>query len=85
MLSCFMYTCKTNFTAMFEFPLERDNSPIDNTDTTTIQLFYSTKESREFKELCKLGMMHMYSGNIADANVSDFLLHLLRLYQTTKL
>lgn len=66
---------------MFEFPLERDNSPIDNTDTTTIQLFYSTNESREFKELCKYGMMKMYPETFAQANVSDFLLALLKMYK----
>lgn len=66
---------------MFEMPIEPDNSPIDNTDTTTIQLFYSTNESREFKELCKHGMMKMFPENFADANISDFLLTVVRQYK----
>lgn len=68
---------------MFEIPLEPDNSPIDNTNITTLQLFYSTDESREFKELCKQGMMHMYPKTFADANINDFILQVLRLYNAT--
>lgn len=63
---------------MFDLHLEPDNSPVDNTNTTTVQLFYSTEEHKEFKELCKYGMMKMYPLTFAEANVSDFLLELLR-------
>lgn len=66
---------------MFDLALPADNSPVDNTDITTTQLFYSTKESREFKELCKYGMMKMYPHGFNEANVSDFLLDLLKHYK----
>lgn len=69
---------------MFDFELEPDNSPIDNTNITTTQLYYSTEEHREFKELCKFGMVNMYGGKFSEANVSDFLLHLLRYYKQYK-
>lgn len=66
---------------MFDLELEPDNSPLDNTNITSTQLFYSTEENREFKELCKYGMMHMYGDKFPDANVSDFILALLKFYK----
>lgn len=63
---------------MFDLQLPPDDSPVDNTNTTTVQLFYSTEEHREFKELCKYGMMKMYPTTFAEENMSDFLLQLLR-------
>jgi len=66
---------------MFDLELEPDNSPIENINITTFQLFFSTEEHREFKELCKKGMMKMYPGAFADKNVNDFLLNLLRNYE----
>ena len=65
---------------LFDFDLPIDNSPPDNTDITTIQLFYSVPESKEFKELCKQGMMKMYPHTFANSNINDFLLEVLRLY-----
>lgn len=65
---------------MFNVELEPDNSPIDNTNITTLQLFFNTDEHREFKELCKKCMIKMYPGAFDEANVSDFLLQLLRNY-----
>jgi len=66
---------------MFDINLEPDNSPIDNTNITTTQLFYSTEEHREFKELCKKGMMLMYPNTFADSNINDFILQILRFYK----
>lgn len=65
---------------MFEIELPEDNSQIDNTNITTFQLFYSTEEQREFKELCKRGMMKMYPDTFAQQNVNDFLLKVLQRY-----
>jgi hypothetical protein len=67
---------------MFDFPLEPDTSPIDNTNITTFQLFFSTEEQRQFKELCKLGMMKMYPQAYQEKNINDFLLRLVELYNT---
>ena len=66
---------------MFDIPLVPDNSPVDNTNITTYQLFYSTEQLREFKELSKRGMMRMYPQDFANRNASDFILDLLRLYE----
>lgn len=66
---------------MFESLLEPDNSPIEDVNITTTMLYYSTEEHREFKELCKLGMVSMYGDKFGEANVSDFLLALLRLHK----
>lgn len=66
---------------MFDVELEPDNSPVDNTNITTTQLYYNTEEHREFKELCKSGMVRMYGDKFGEANVSDFLLALLRFYK----
>lgn len=65
---------------MFELPLTPDESPIENVNITTLQLFFSTEECREFKELCKHGMMKMYPHTFATENINDFLLKLVRLY-----
>lgn len=67
---------------MFNLPLEPDNSPIDNTNIATLQLFYNSDEHREFKELCKSGMIKMYPQAYHEKNISDFLLQLVRLYNT---
>lgn len=65
---------------MFEIPLVPDNSPVDNTNISTFQLFYSTEQLREFKELCKTGMIKYYPQDYDKRNASDFILDLLRLY-----
>lgn len=71
---------QNKFTLMFDVLLEPDNSPVDNTNITTFQLFYSTEQLREFKELCKTGMIKMYPQDYDKRNASDFILDLLRLY-----
>lgn len=65
---------------MFDIPLVPDNSPVDNTNISTFQLFFSTEELRDFKEQCKRGMMKMDPINFADKNVSDFLFQLVKQY-----
>jgi len=65
---------------MFNLALEPDNSPIDNTNITTLQLFFSSDEHRQFKELCKTGMIKMYPNTYHEKNISDFLLQLVELY-----
>jgi hypothetical protein len=70
---------------MFEAPLVPDNSPIDNTNISTFQLFYSAEQLREFKDLAKKGLMQMYPTDFAERNASDFILDLLRLYNDLKL
>jgi hypothetical protein len=65
---------------MFDLPIEPDNSPIENINITTLQLFFSAEEHRQFKELCKTGMVKMYPQTYHEKNISDFLLHLVELY-----
>ena len=65
---------------MFDLKLEPDNSPIEDCNISTFQLYYSDQQLREFKELSKFGMMNMYQQDFDKRNVSDFLLDLLRLY-----
>lgn len=65
---------------MFDLELEPDNSPIEDCNITTIHYFFSEQEAREFKELCKKGMIKMYPNTYADANISDFMLQIVRLY-----
>lgn len=67
---------------MFDIKLEPDNSPIEDCNITTVHYFFSDKEAKEFKELCKQGMMKMYPETFADANISDFMLELVRQYNT---
>lgn len=65
---------------MFDTPLVPDNSPLDDTNISTFQLFYDTGQLREFKELCKSGMIKMYPQDFDKRNASDFILDLLRLF-----
>ncbi len=49
----------------------------DNTQITQVLLYYSDTDAAEFKSLCKRGMIA--SGeNLKEANVSDFLLTILK-------
>lgn len=63
---------------LFEPQFNVDQSPPDDTRVTTVLLYYSEEEAREFKRLCKLGMLHMYPTTFRDSNVSDFILTLLK-------
>jgi hypothetical protein len=65
---------------MFDVILEPDNSPIDNTNITSFQLFFSTDEMRDFKEQCKKGMIKMFPSTFDKQNVNDFLLQLVQQY-----
>lgn len=55
-----------------------NTAPVDTTEITTMTLHISTAEVKEFKKLCKEGMKQMYPETYQQANVTDFLLTLLR-------
>lgn len=63
---------------LFEQRLPKDDSPVDDTNIVTTLLYYSEQEMAEFKSLVKRGMMEMYPDTFREANMSDFLLQILR-------
>lgn len=67
---------------LFDLQLPEDNSPVDNTNITTTLLYFSEDELKEFKKLCKAGIIAEYGEErFEKGNLSDFLLLILnRLY-----
>lgn len=59
--------------------LNASDSPEDNTQITQILLYYDEPDAREFKRLCKAGMLSR-SGTtpLTQANICTFLLTLLK-------
>lgn len=51
---------------------------IDNTEISSILIYYSKEELIEFKKLCKIGMKIEFDDYIHKANISDFLLKVLK-------
>jgi hypothetical protein len=64
-----------------------DESPKDDTEIVSqALLYYSKEEIAEFKSLCKIGIKKMYGDEaIANGNVSDFILKLLRITYNGKI
>lgn len=60
----------------------KDDSPIEHVNITYLQLYYSEQDHKLFKELCVKGMMKMYPENYRCANISDFILDLLKNYNS---
>jgi hypothetical protein len=51
----------------------------DNTEITTMLLYFSKEEVLEFKKLCKAGMKKVYGEKVFEnANITDFLITELR-------
>jgi hypothetical protein len=65
---------------LFEQELPKDNSPIERLNVTYIQLYYSDEEMRQFKEMCKRGMMRLWPDTYQQQNVSDFIFNLVKNY-----
>lgn len=64
---------------LFEDDWGVDNSPIDETEITTTILYFSTKELKQFKKLCKAGIKKEFSETYQQkGNLSDFLLKILK-------
>lgn len=65
--------------ALFEDDWGVDESPLDNTEITTMLLYFSTEQQQEFKELCKSGIKSMFGEDYQQkGNLPVFLLTLLR-------
>ena len=63
---------------LFEDDWGIDNSPIDETEITTTILYFSAKELRKFKKLCKVGIKIEFGEEYQQkGNLSDFLLKIL--------
>jgi hypothetical protein len=65
---------------LFEQELPKDNSPIERLNVTYIQLYYSDEEMRQFKDMCKRGMMRLWPDTYQQQNVSDFIFNLVKNY-----
>jgi hypothetical protein len=65
---------------LFEQELPKDNSPIERLNVTYVQLYYSDEEMRQFKEMCKRGMMRLWPDTYQQQNVSDFIFNLVKNY-----
>lgn len=64
---------------LFEDEWGVDNSPIDNTEITMTILYFSSEESKLFKNLCKKGIKIEFPDNFQEkGNISDLLLILLK-------
>lgn len=69
---------------LFPQDLQKDESQQDNTQITQVLLYFSEDEAREFKRLCKLGMVHLMPSSFQASNISDFLLQLLKTHYGNK-
>jgi len=65
---------------LFEQELPKDNSPIERLNVTYIQLYYNDSEMRQFKDMCKRGMMRMWPDTYRQQNISDFIFNLVKNY-----
>jgi len=64
---------------LFEDNWGIDNSPIEDVEITTTILYFSRKELKEFKTLCKKGIRKEFGQEYQQkGNLSDLLLKLLR-------
>lgn len=63
---------------LFEDEWGVDESEKDETQITTTMLYFSDPELKEFKKLCKAGIKKEFTNAIADGNISDLLLKVLR-------
>lgn len=63
----------------FEDDLPVNSDPVDTTEITTTQLYFSSTEQELFKKLCKTGMKAMWPNDFKEkANLPDFLLTVLK-------
>lgn len=62
----------------FEEFMDKDNSPLDDTQITTTLLYYSQDELKEFKQLSKELIKKYYGEEYKDGNVSDLILKVFR-------
>jgi hypothetical protein len=62
----------------FEEFMDKDNSPLDDTQITTTLLYYSQSELKEFKQLSKELIKKYYGEEYKDGNVSDLILKVFR-------
>jgi hypothetical protein len=65
---------------LFEQEYGKDNSEKDETEITTMLLYFSKEQLLEFKKLCKIGMKKFYSEEelLKSGNITDFLINQLR-------
>jgi hypothetical protein len=64
---------------LFERDYGVDNSELDNTQITTMLLYFSTEEMSEFKRLCKIGIKKVFGEEaINKGNITDFLIKELK-------
>lgn len=64
---------------LFDDIPEANTAPADNTEITTMILYFSTEELKEFRKLAKHGMKQFWPDRFKeDANITDFLLRILR-------
>jgi hypothetical protein len=66
-----------NQQSIFAADFKVDESPEDKTEIVQVLLYYEKKEAKEFKRLCKDGMIETYP-KPSEQNISDFLLYLLK-------
>lgn len=57
-----------------------NDGPPDATDINQFIFYYSNEDFQEFKRLMKLAMKKLYPENFIQANASDTMLQLLKLY-----
>ena len=62
----------------FDDFLEKDNSPLDDTQITTTLLYFSVDELKEFKILAKQLLKKHYPNNYKESNISDLILKIFR-------
>tara|TARA_R100001244_G_C5061694_1_gene108986 strand:+ start:78 stop:290 length:213 start_codon:yes stop_codon:yes gene_type:complete len=64
---------------LFEDDWGIDKSETDNTEITTTILYFSKEELKEFKKLCKMGILKTFGSEYQQkGNLSDYLLKILR-------
>lgn len=65
---------------LFEQFQPKDDSPIEELNITSIYLFYSDEQVRDFKRMAKLGMQRMWPTSYQQQNISDFIFELIKQY-----
>lgn len=65
---------------LFEQEQPKDQSQIEELNITSIYLYFSDADARQFKQMCKVGMRKMGPDNFQQSNISDFIFALVKQY-----
>lgn len=67
------------YNTLFDDDIPKNESPLQDVNITTMLLYMSEEENKEFKALCKEGIKKLFPDDYREkGNLTDYLLHLIR-------